>query len=176
MDAGTRKGLLIGCGIPTLMFSGLMLIIAMPNIAGWLSPDPPRPKITYGEFPFRIEYEINGELVIVEDTKICEFDGFVLIGSNKLRRWKSHLASGNGESNYLLIQNAGDKMIYCNIGSVQYYMGDSAEYTMYGPPSFAYKKPGDIIFKTISPTELFNTYGIRLISWEFSDPIANNFY
>jgi hypothetical protein len=26
-----------------------------------LSSNPPTPEITYGEFPFRLEYEINGE-------------------------------------------------------------------------------------------------------------------
>ncbi|MCQ4936305.1 hypothetical protein [Anaerotignum propionicum] len=38
-------------------------------------PDPPVPKITHGEFPFRLEFEIDGKTVVVEDTLICEYDG-----------------------------------------------------------------------------------------------------
>ena len=50
------------------------------------------PEIRYGEFPFRLEYEINGERFVIEDTVICEFDG---IGWNeaqgKFRKWKDYL-------------------------------------------------------------------------------------
>ncbi|MGG1123680.1 hypothetical protein ABHN05_02385 [Brevibacillus laterosporus] len=60
-----------------------------------LLSNPPRPEITYGEFPFRLKYEIKGKWSVIQDTLICEYDG---IGSNegqgKYREWKEHLASG----------------------------------------------------------------------------------
>lgn len=40
-----------------------------------LMPNPPSPKFTYGEFPFVLEYAINGERFVVEDTVICKYDG-----------------------------------------------------------------------------------------------------
>ena len=48
-----------------------------------LSPDPPMPEITYGEFPFRLVYELNGEQIVIEDIIICEFDGFGMGGGAK---------------------------------------------------------------------------------------------
>ena len=42
----------------------------------WRTPAPPLPEITYGEFPFRLEYELNEKLHVIEDTLIVEFDGF----------------------------------------------------------------------------------------------------
>ena len=65
-----------------------------PYIGSCQRPDPPRPEITYSEFPFRIEYEINGELVVIEDAVICEFDGFQpnWSGGDKTRKWKVSFA------------------------------------------------------------------------------------
>ena len=59
-------------------------------------PDPPKPEITYAEFPFCLTYELNGEVIVIEDTIICEFDGYVVEGENgKYRAWSSRLKSGN---------------------------------------------------------------------------------
>jgi len=61
-----------------------------------LLPNPPKPGITYSEFPFRLVYEINGERKVIEDTLICEYDGIGMDeGRGKYRKWKEHLASGN---------------------------------------------------------------------------------
>ena len=54
------------------------------------------PEITYGEFPFYVEYEKNGERYIIEDTIICEFTGIVhSLGISKVRTWDMSLKSGN---------------------------------------------------------------------------------
>ena len=58
--------------------------------------NPPKPKITYGEFPFRLTYELDGEIKVIEDTVICEFDGFESRGTaGRYRIWKTSLKSGN---------------------------------------------------------------------------------
>ena len=52
-------------------------------------PEPPKPKIKYGEFDFTFVYEMDGEIRSIEDTIICEFDGFQIDeGRGKTRRWK----------------------------------------------------------------------------------------
>lgn len=48
----------------------LLLIIGINS-----QPNPPQPTIKHGQFPFRLEYELNGQRKIIEDTLICEFDG-----------------------------------------------------------------------------------------------------
>ena len=58
--------------------------------------NPPKPGITYGEFPFRLTYELNGEIKVIEDTIIAEFDGFSTPTSAGIYRvWKTRLKSGN---------------------------------------------------------------------------------
>ena len=52
----------------------------------------PTPRVTHGEFPFELVYEINGEEVRVTDVYVCEFEG---IGGNenigKYREWGGHV-------------------------------------------------------------------------------------
>jgi len=171
MDASQKKGLLVGCGIPLAIPLGVMLVLAAPNIVAWLSPNPPRPEITYGEFPFRIEYEVYGELMVLEDVVICEFDGFRLSGPNRLRSWKKRLASGAEEA-VLLVTNSGT-LLYCNTKSAPYYMGEfngNAGNTQLGAVIRSGSRD-----RAISNSELYDTYGIRLISWEFSPPIENSY-
>lgn len=64
-----------------------------------LTENPPKPAYTYGEFPFHLEYEIDGQVKTVEDTVIVEFDGFGLSegSGGKYIQWKRSLASGNKE-------------------------------------------------------------------------------
>jgi hypothetical protein len=68
----------------------------MLSVGSLFSPNPPKPQITYGEFPFTLIYEIDGERKIINDTLICEFDGFGGgVSLDKYREWKGTLASGN---------------------------------------------------------------------------------
>ena len=178
---------------------GIVLLILLPIVylvlgfsgsyrASCLRPDPPRPEITYGEFPFRIEYEINGEMVIVEDTIICEFDGFQPDwgGGDKTRKWKVSFASGKKSQIYkdradLLVDEANH--IYFALGDGEYYMGDDhyagnlpADYV---PSLLAYKATKQLFggWHTINigAHELLNTYGIKIISYEIAPPIVNSF-
>lgn len=89
----------------------------------WRTPAPPLPEITYGEFPFRLEYELNEELHVIEDTLIVEFDGFGMNeGIGRYRRWTSRLASG--EDLVLLLEVSDNKQIFYFPGPANYYMGD----------------------------------------------------
>jgi len=164
----------------TVALAILLLVLLIPLIglpvSSLLKPNPPLPEITYGEFPFRIEYEINGDRVVVEDTVICEFDGFGFSwgGEGKFRKWKSHLLNSEGAGSFLLLLETVDAKLYCTVRSPAYYMGDSKSFpNEIFPPSAFTKKTKSYNF--ISSQELFDRYGIRFISWEFSPPIENNF-
>lgn len=135
------------------------------------------PEITYGEFPFRIEYEIHGERVIIEDTIICKFDGFNLNWdtADKTRRWKIYFASGreSGARNLADLKINENDQIYFSLGNPDYYMGEEGGY--FGFRAFKLNNGVGINYPTIEPDELYDTYGIKVISYEFSDPIVNTF-
>ena len=146
-------------------------------------PNPPKPEITHGEFPFRLTYEIDKQFFEVEDTLICDYDGF---GANeargKYRQWKSRLASGNTRITLFI----GDEIeIFfspniSNLAAGAFYMGDTEMYSSITYPfpdawyskNFNPQKPQAYI---ISADEMLEKYKIRLISWEISEPIQNTF-
>jgi hypothetical protein len=95
MSAGKKATIII-----TIVICVPMIPWALIYLGALFSPNPPLPEIRYGEFPFRLEYEINGERFIMEDTVVCEFDGIGVDGGRgKYLKWKTYLADGTKLSN-----------------------------------------------------------------------------
>jgi hypothetical protein len=168
-------------GIPIIMIA-ILSYFSYPWIAIYigihLEPNPPSPDIKYGEFPFRLEYEINGERKVIEDTLICEYDG---IGSDeaqgKYRTWKRRLASGNER---ITLQKISDtKEIFYTPGRAEYYMGDlkySGKYVHSFPNAVIFEKEGRMTSnRFIDADQLVEQYNIKLISWDYTQPIKNTF-
>ena len=145
------------------------------NLVVMFGPKPPIPEIKYGEFPFRLVYEIDGEQKIVEDVIVCEYDGIGMNeGSGKYIKWKSYLKSNRKEEIVLLSLGIGKKIIY-PAGNPRYYMGDLGENRAYNPLF-----PNAIMTRLngaglIDSNELQEMYNIKLISLEESPPIENTF-
>ncbi|MNW52805.1 hypothetical protein D3C74_303400 [compost metagenome] len=169
-------------GIPIL----LIIIMAVYIVGPWLAillgiqlePNPLRPEVTYGEFPFRLEYEVNGQRMVVEDTLICEYDGIGADeGRGKYRKWKERLASGHERVTLRKVDET--KEIYYSPGSASYYMDDlenSIEYQHGYPDALIIEKEDRITSnRLIRADQLLKEYNIKLISWEASQPIRNNF-
>lgn len=161
-----------------LVFCIVALPWALIYIGLLLQPDPPRPEITYGEFPFKLVYEINGERKVIQDTVICEYDGVGMDeGQGKHRKWKQRYVSGNKNITLLKINN-NSEIVYSE-GSANYYMGDLKEYEQYNPlfpdAIIIEKDIGSTSEGLIRADELLKKYHIKLISWEPSPPIKNTF-
>lgn len=142
----------------------------------WFSPNPPKPDITYGEFPFEIVLEIDGQTKMFNNVYICEYDG---IGSNegigKHRVWKGYI-KGTDDST-IFIKEVGSKKIYCSVGDPEIYMGESGNDTTSNLPIVYSKEPNSVggwtthIFDQTEQEE----YGVKIINYKFSDPIENVF-
>ena len=137
----------------------------------FLEPNPPKPAITYGEFPFSVEYRIGDEIFVVNDVVICEYDG---IGWNegigKHYKWRQKLKNSTGE-NVLIIED-GELCIYINVGGADYYMNDPNY--MGAIPFIPNIYPvGESNYR--SQDEIMDKYKIELINYEFSKPIENKF-
>lgn len=162
-----------------LLLLGLLGWATISIIGTWLfTPNPPTPEITYGEFPFEIVYEIDGEIITINDIYVCQYDG---IGANegygKHREWKGYIKS-TGEKDLILLED-GNLKLACSLGGPKYYMSD---------PSIPTQEFTPKIFYIISPNEFGGTssgvmdiepileqYKIKLISWKLSEPIPNSF-
>ena len=174
--------------VVVITFITVLLLLSSPwlvlMIGGQLSPNPPKPEITYGEFPFRLEYEINDETIIINDTLICEFDGFVVNEARgKYRKWKSYLASGKER---ITLLSTEDYEIFFSPGLNNWeiaaiYMGDNEIY--HGSTNSTFPNAWETKeFKSvkmsayiISAEEMWEKYRLKLIRWEPSPPIQNSF-
>lgn len=159
----------------------ISMTMAPLSIVKWIEPDPPSPSITYGEFPFKVEYELNGEAVTIEDIYICEFDGFSFnTGVGKHREWKGFVKE-TGEENLCLVKD-GNLQLCFSIGYPEYYMGD-LEYDSgepYTPFVFYVIEPNEAGGQTSGADpnmieELTAKHNLKIISWELSEPIKNTF-
>lgn len=138
------------------------------------SEDPPKPAYTYGEFPFYLEYEIDGQVKIVEDTVIVEYDGFRLSeGTGKYIKWKQTLASGNKQA-YLYNRDGESTKIYFSILEKNYHLDDENKKNDYNslPNTIRKQKIGSrISISGITDRELIDEYSIKLIKFEFGEPL-----
>lgn len=185
--------------VAIIVVIAFVAIIAYITVWPWLMiflgtsllPNPPTPEITYGEFPFRLEYEINGQRMVIQDTLIFELDGIGADeGRGKYRKWKEHLASGNQK--ILLMNTDGassiaygnreilNQVIYYDPGPAWYYMGEyeSDNGFKHAFPDASYSEKyqnGSSTYGIIQADELLQKYNIKLISWDYTEPIKNTF-
>ena len=182
IETRTAVKTLLGALLITIITAFILLFMMFPaafaigliQIGIWLSPNPPRPEITYGEFPFRLEYSVGEEVFVVEDTFIAQFDGFGQNeGVGKYRRWVGWLANGGGTMVHVLTDGHWD--MYITVGNAQYYMNDQL-HPWPNPlsPNIIDVFTGRGLYNP-RREELIEKHQIELINWEFSDPIVNSF-
>lgn len=184
----------VSCIMSFTIYQGFVsLYVLAPWTVPWtgdiIIPNPPKPEITYGEFPFQLIYELNGETKVIEDAVICEFDGVDSRGeSGKYRKWKTRLKSGNEHLVILDVSELeeeddfGHKVLklFFYYGNGEYYMGDDAYRAREGQSldyvSYMYQNTdGEIGYSIILPDAAWSKYKIKLISWKPSPPIQNSF-
>lgn len=172
-------GILIG--FPLLLVSVIIAYLSLPWLAIMigmqLEPNPPKPNIRYGEFPVTLAYEINGQRKEIKDTLICEYDGIGADeGRGKFRKWKERLASGNDI--IILLKVNENKLIEFYPGSAEYYMGDGdieKNDSLFPNTSLEMKIEMGTSISFILAEDLLQEYNIKLISWQPSQPIKNDF-
>ncbi len=137
--------------------------------------EPAKPAVVYGEFPFEIVLEVDGETKVFNDIYVCEYDVSSNKGVGKFRDWKGYI-KGTGESE-LFIKEANGKRIYCSVGSAAYYMDDTDDVSPYSqtPRIFSKEKSGTRLLKQIFNEADLNEYNIKIVSYKFSDAIENSF-
>ena len=196
--------------VGTFFLVGFVIFIFLvgtmfPPLWSLLSEPAPRAEITYGEFWFRLEYEINGELMVVEDVIIVENDRTWNAGLGNHNIWPNRLASGN---EVIELYRSETEVVFIRVLQVLgggYLLGrDTAEEVPEGfLPSVTLVDLNDdsslnnwqreqmlsLFLPDVTPNwrsfggsrwridteDLFEIYGVRLISFEFDPPIINTF-
>ena len=190
-------------------FLVFFFVCIYPWIALWfglaISPNPPKPEISYGEFPFQLTYELNDETKIIKDVAICKFDGYgKRTEAGQSRKWKVNLKSKVDDPILDSEQSKGMDFVWITLldlrndsisddngyeilelyffgGNGHYYMNDelgghdrkAQDFTWV---NYMYKtENGTIGHSAFTAEKAYEKFGIRLISWEASEPIQNTF-
>lgn len=158
-----------------IIFGLVLLTVVLLIVGGCGAAKVPEPEIKTGEFPFKLTYELRGEVIVVEDVYVCEYLGVDWnFGQGYRRRWKGYVKS-TGEDGVFLTEDS-ERKIYCSVGKAEYYMGDESdlpdrEYV----PHFYHAKTDPSKIDLISEEEISEQYSVKLLEWEFSSPITNTF-
>lgn len=141
-----------------------------------------RPEISYHEFPFKLTYELNGTIKEVEDAVICEYQGIKIHNEiGVYRQWTSRLKSGQDKITLLKVGETLE--FYFDYGSAENYMGDPQSgqyrldlfYNLTLIPYIKYENNLQIANSAMTANEVWNKYKLRIIKWEYTPPIKNNF-
>ena len=164
--------------IPICIFVSIFILPWMAIFVGtWLfTPTPAKPEITYGEFPFELVYEVDGEIITVNDVYICKYDGIgANEGTGKYRMWEGYIESSEEEA--VILVEDHDRKIYCFVGDAEYYMNDERypEQTPLTPRVYDVDKIQDATIDFHTTNEILEYYNIKIVSWKFSEPIKNSF-
>ena len=155
---GILAGILTGCGLQV-----------------------PRPEIKTGEFDFSVTYEWNGETKTVSGVYVCEYNGtdWALDGGYH-RDWKGYVKHDKMETQIEIGTTEDGGVILLSFGFYpEYFMDDPATGGREVPEpwltvshSFA---DGDGV-EILNDAEIIEeTYGVKIISYQYSDPIENTF-
>lgn len=173
MDKSTKFAIKLAIIILATIF---FVVIGLPVCCSYLNAlNTPQPEIKYGEFPVKIVCEIKGSEVAFTDIFVCEYDGADWnINQGHIRKWKGYLKSNNEED--LVLIKDGDKKVICTVGSPKYYMGDGDPYIEWdGPRLLLADYSSQPTSYSILSEEMEEYYQIKLVSYEFSEPIVNTF-
>lgn len=186
-------GIVIGVALIVMasiyVYVGTYIFPIAPHWVTQLPPNPPSPQIKHGEFSFRLEYEISGERKIVEDTLICDFDGFevVGVGGPKKRKWKEFyknelnneiftFRNETSENTKIVLENIGTYKIVLGTATAEYFLGEP-EY--YGTPELPHIQVYDTTAQYYvipdKAQEVFDNYNFKVIGWYCDPPIENSF-
>jgi len=182
-----KKILRIVCILFSLPFIYL-LIVAVVNWQDFLFP-----VIRYGEFPFHIEYKLNGEIFSIKDTVIAEFRGHTRSTKGlPIRSWRGTMQSGESprrdifhDTDVPSVLTEGQHnmgiWIWISTGWPDHFMGDSNRTFRDHPrivlsEQFSWMRGSVITSTEITAEQLQEYFDITIVTWEFSEPIQNRFW
>ena len=165
----------------------IMIVSCVPTLFSGCVKEP---VVTEGEFPIYLEYEMNGERYVIEDVVVCNFKK---IDTTSIRPSRWYSASLKYKSKRTIISfeenteskltkgriNEESSVLLC-IGDGGYYLGDPDEkdrgpYIGYHE---VYKTEPKVTHNRITKLtneQLEEIFGIKIIKFEFSEPIENTF-
>ena len=161
------------------LFIGVVLVTMFASLFSGCATIMPIPEIKEGRFDFSVTCEINGEEKIFSGVYVCKYDGAYKTLAGEGIEWEGYVENSE-ENGVIPIQTNDDGVIYIDLHFVpEYFMGD--------PDAILYDVPAPALYMVyhsddpeVSSYEtdqeiLATNYGVRIISYDYADPIENTF-
>ena len=151
----------------------LLLVISVILTSCGLSA--PRPEIKEGKFNISVTYEHNGEVKTASAVYVCEYDGVNWwdINRDPYANWKESFEGDIKDGGIIPICNTDDggEIFISLVLYPEYFMGD---------PEYADSTPlirVELWYpdEQIDDVERIAEHGVKLIGYEYSEPIENSF-
>ena len=138
----------------------------------------PVPKTKEARFDFSVTYQIHGEVNTYKGVFVCKYEGVCVSLVGKNREWIGYLENESLETGVAIHTNS-DGVIYLECGfNPAYLMADPD--CMEEPPkpflilSNYNEETGETTLIT-DEEELFERYGVKVISYLYPEPIENSY-
>ena len=160
------------------LFICVVLVVMLTTLFSGCLAKVPLPKIKEGRFDFSITCEIKGEEKTFSGVYVCKYNGAykTLVGEGIY--WKGYVENDNN-GGVIPIQTNEDGVIYIDLHFVpEYFMND--------PDAICYDVPAPTLYMVYhsdnpdeasyaTEEEVVAKYGVRIISYNYADPIENSF-
>lgn len=136
--------------------------------------DVPRPEVKEGRFNISVTYEQDGEVKTASAVYVCEYKGIAwTLEGHPYVKWNESFEGDIKDGGVLPICNTDDggEIFIGLLMYPEYFMGD---------PNYAEHTPlvrAELFYEDdqIDDPEIIAEYGVRLIGYEFDEPIENSF-
>jgi hypothetical protein len=137
-----------------------------------------RPEIKKGSFDFTVTYQYGGETKTVSGVYVCEYQGtdWALDGGYH-RTWNARL-EGDGEELIQIGTTEDGSIVELALGLYpEYFMGDTEGAWMGAPQPrlIVSHKNGEEVSVENDAFVIEDTYGAKIVSYEYAQPIENSF-
>lgn len=154
-----------------ILLSAFVLVAFLTGCA----PDVPRPEVKEGRFNITVTYEQDGEVKKASAVYVCEYDGIIWYNVNRppFVNWKESFEGDIKDGGIIPICNTedGGEIFIGLLLYPEYFMGD---------PNYAECTPivrAEIFYDDFQTddADLIAEYGVKLIGFEYDEPIKNTF-
>ena len=156
------------------IYNAIILVLLISLALTSCGLNVPRPEIKEGRFNFSVTYEYNGEAKTVSGVYVCKYDGVIWYNPNRdpFVHWEESF-EGDGVNEYgdipICNTDDGGEIFISLFMYPEYFMGD---------PEYANAKPlirAELCYPDdqIGDPDILTEYGVKLISYEYDEPIEN---
>lgn len=145
----------------------------------------PEPKIKEGRFDFSVTYEVDGEVTTISSVFVCEFAEAGRLYDGYYRKWDGYIEDRSIEELFpedyyqcIVVKTNEYGIIYLELNLHEEYFMSDPYYNFNGAEPCLYieyfeDKVEEVGTYATDDPEIIENYGVKIISFEYDEPIEN---